>query len=131
MVALPLLLFCNTLQQTATNCNKLQDYLKALLQTNTLHHAVIHCNTLQEKYQNATYKFNTLQNYRTVLPATHSNTLQHTTPHCTTLHHTAPRGRITAQCCRERWGNHNKAPHLVRARLPPSALLLSDFILQP
>ena len=110
---------CNTLQHTATHCNKIatrcnqvqQGCCKLLavwvdcltksctIHCITLHHTATHCNTLQH----AATHYNTLQHNATRVAlfvgriddqlgnrgATHSNTLQHTATHCNTQQHTA------------------------------------------
>ena len=91
----------NTLQHSATYCNKLQRAVCLSSNfrerhSNPQQHAAIHCNTLQHpatsclpgvfeqrhsntQHHTATY-YNILQN-----TATHCNTLQHTATHCNTL----------------------------------------------
>ena len=62
-------LLCETPQQTATDCNRLQQTAALLSINRTRCNAATHCNTLQHT-------------------ATHCNTLQHTATHCNTLQHT-------------------------------------------
>jgi len=77
-------LHCNTLQHTATQCNKLNTaqqtwsgvekermLLGFVTEHPTSNYTATHCNTLQHT-------------------ATHCNILQHAATHCNTLHHTAP-----------------------------------------
>ena len=92
-----MILYCITVQHTATHCNTLQHTAThrntmqhAAAHCNTLQHAATHCNTLQHTaihcntLQHTATHCNTLQH-----SATHYNTLQHTATHCDTLQHTA------------------------------------------
>ena len=87
---------CNTLQHTATHCNKRLSLLvrsagPTLVGNKcALYHSATHCNTLQHtaahcsRLQQTAAHCNTLQH-----TAAHCSTLQHTTAHCSTLQHTA------------------------------------------
>jgi len=96
--SLQLLVYCNTLQHTATHCNTLQYTAKHY---NTLQHTATHCNTLQ---QTTTHCANTLQHtaedcstLRHTAPR--CNTLQRTATHCSTLQHTATRAAAPDSPC--------------------------------
>jgi len=92
------LLYCTTLQHTATHCNTLQHIIPevrlgcfirralcGLLHCNTLQHTATHCITLYpKKDQTASFAERSVGCY-----TSHCNTLHHTATHCNALQQTA------------------------------------------